>query len=326
MNAPTRPADYRIFCKNLIVENPGITPSEMCHNMHLSHYPMTDCAGALHQFFQEQTADSACRILLDDFFHPLFEKSAYQSAMVQAGYAEKEVEAALAKHYPADTNRYALKLTAAAARPSVAQNACFNFGYGDFTVEAWIQGAGSGTVISKKGGPGGSGNGGFLLVVKPSGSIKFATDDGLGFYEINSAETTVLDGSWHHVLAARKDSELSLYLDFRKLEATPRTDRFPRLNVTNSLRLLVGGTDQWQEEYNAFAGQIGEVRVWDAFVTYENASRWGQTDWITPHLCGCWSFFGRKADDCSPQRLSMSVPPDADYVSWRLPQSGARAE
>ena len=84
MNTTKPLADYQTFCKKQILEIPDITPSDMCHNMHLAHYAMVDCASAIHQFFQKESADSVCQILLGDFFHPPFEKNAYQDAMLQA--------------------------------------------------------------------------------------------------------------------------------------------------------------------------------------------------------------------------------------------------
>lgn len=312
--------NYVSFCQKLLKEIPDITPAEMCHNMHVAFYDISTCTSALHQFFPAETAENISQILLQEFCHPLFGKNTYQNAMVQAGYPTAEVAAALSKSYPKDTNRYALRLDSGTERPYAEELFCYDFGTGDFTVEAWVQSAAGGTVIAKKGAPGGFGNGGFLLVIKPSGSIKFATDDGFGFYEINSSATRILDGCWHHLLATRKQDELSIYVDFKKTDASERTNRWKGLNVSNHLRLLIGATDQWQEEYNTYTGSIGEVRIWRTSITYPDAAAWEQTDWITPGLCGCWSFREKQGTDCSPQHHCLNISPGVSYVNWEIPK------
>ncbi|MFA5576905.1 MAG: LamG domain-containing protein [Tissierellaceae bacterium] len=315
----TNKMDAVDFCRLLLGKDPQITPEEMCHNMHTSNYSIDDCARSLHIFFKSVTADAVIQILLKEFSHPLAGKDVLQRAMLAAGYPETEVVQALTKHYPMDTNRYALNLNPSLPKPYAAANAGYNFGTNDFTVEAWVNTSVPGTIISRKGGDGGYGNGGFLLVLKPEGHIKLATDDGFGFYEINTVPTRVLDGNWHHILGTRQNSELSIYVDFDKVTATSRTNRWAGLNINNSLRLLLGGSDQWQEDYNAFSGMIGEVRIWSCSVTYKDQLDWEETDWVSTHLTGCWSFFGKSPYDFAPYRNPISVDPNIKYSPWSIP-------
>lgn len=159
-------------------------------------------------------------------------------------------------------SNYAVTL-AARANLSAPSNGVYNFGTGDFTLEAWVQPADAGTIISRKSTEGMAGNGGFLLVLKPDGSIKFATDNGTGFFEADSAATSVLDGQWHHVAAVRQGAVLAIYLDGSMVPSATRGNATPPLNVNSSMRLLIGATDQNQEPYNAYSGMIDEVRLWN---------------------------------------------------------------
>jgi hypothetical protein len=81
----------------------------------------------------------------------------------------------------------------------------------------------SGTVISRKATEGGAGNGGFLLVIKPGGLIKLATDNGFGFYEINTVATHISDGNWHFLTGVRQNSQLSVYVDGTLVSSSPKT-------------------------------------------------------------------------------------------------------
>ncbi|HYD99621.1 MAG TPA: LamG-like jellyroll fold domain-containing protein [Alphaproteobacteria bacterium] len=138
----------------------------------------------------------------------------------------------------------------------------FNFGAGDLTVEAWIKSFSGGTVVARKGTEGGPGNGGFLLVVRPDGTLKFATDNGFGFFEADSVPVAVIDGVWHHVAAVRQGATITIYVDGEPVQATYRGNAGPPLDVNNGLRLTIGTADQVQEPYRAFNGALAEIRLW----------------------------------------------------------------
>lgn len=141
-------------------------------------------------------------------------------------------------------------------------DAAYDFGSNNFTAEAWIKPTGAGTIISRKSTQGDIGNGGFLLVLKPDGVFKLATDNGLGFFEVDSQATSVFNGAWHHIAGVRDGANLYLYLDGALLNSTPRGNATPPLNVSNNLRMVIGATDQSQEPYIHYAGLICQVRAW----------------------------------------------------------------
>ncbi|BAU27761.1 ricin-type beta-trefoil lectin protein [Aneurinibacillus soli] len=173
---------------------------------------------------------------------------------------------------------------------SMDSNSLYNFGTKDFTLESWVNSTSSGTIISRKSSDGGPGNGGFLLVIKPDGSLKFATDNGFGFYEIDSSPTSILDGSWHHVVAVRKGGVLNIYLDGVLLEGTIQKNLDTPLDVNNSMRLVIGATDQMQEPNNHFSGLLTEIRVWNYareindILNYMNIKLSGDEDGLVGYL------------------------------------------
>lgn len=164
-------------------------------------------------------------------------------------------------------SRYAIRLQNdgfMAAAPDEA----YDFGTGDFTVEAWVQAASAGTIVARKESAGGAGNGGWLLVLRADGSIKLATDNGSGFFELASAPTALLAaGGWHHVAGVRQDGRLSLFLDGLPLQGSTRGTGASPLDVDNGLRVTVGATDQQQEPDNHLDGLVG--RLWQAARTQE---------------------------------------------------------
>lgn len=180
-------------------------------------------------------------------------------------------------------------------------SAAFNFGTGDFTVMAMVQTTSGGTAVARKGGPGGSGNGGFLLVIKADGSIKFATDNGFGFFEVVTGRTNVLDGDCHTVAGIRTGATLSILLDGLPVAVTPRGNATPPLNVNNNLPLTMGCTQQWQEPYNQFIGGLMNVSVWNTALTGDRIVKaaFARVDGTEPNLQGYW-MLDATGDDMSP--------------------------
>ncbi len=172
-----------------------------------------------------------------------------------------------------------------------SSNAAYDFGTNDFTIEAWIKTLSGGTIIGNKSTGDGSGIGGFLLNARSDGTVKFATDNGVGFYEIDSRPCAICDGVWHHVAAVRQGSAILLYLDGETLSGTPRGNATAPLNVTNTLPLTLGIADQTQEHHREFLGNLVEVRLWNCARTVQEIqnSYCRRLAPETANLVGYWS-------------------------------------
>lgn len=144
-------------------------------------------------------------------------------------------------------------------RITAVSNSNYNFGLNDFTVTGWFMTSQPGTLISRKES---AGTPGWLLVLKPNGVIKLATDNGAGFYEVNSDASNALDGQWHHVAAVRNQGAINIYLDGAPINVTPGGSLPSPLNVSNNLGITIGGTEQQQEPYNQFTGNIEDIGLW----------------------------------------------------------------
>ncbi len=199
------------------------------------------------------------------------------------------------------------------AAPNVG---ALQFGAGDFTVAALFETTRGGTVASKKSAGGGSqSSAGWLLVVRPDGTIKFATDNGFGYYEIDSVATTALDGQWHHVAAVRRAGQLSLYFDGQPLSATPRGSLPTPLNVSGTEPLLIGATQQTQEPYNQFVGVVEDVVLFNRGLSQQElpACMFNLLTGSEPGLVGLYRLNGNGYDD-SPSRNDASPNGNVTYV------------
>lgn len=202
-------------------------------------------------------------------------------------------------------DNYALSLLGPNTFLAAPASNAYNFGTGDFTLQCWVKTTSFGTVISRKPADGGYNNGGFLLVIKNNGIVKFATDNGYGFYEINTVSPTVIrDGNWHFLTAVRQDSMLALYIDGNPVPSAPRSNIGPPIDVNNSLPLCIGSVAQWQEQFQQFSGHIDEVRVWNrALDAIEiRSAMHAPLAGSEPGLVAYYTFAAMNGTDSSPTR------------------------
>ncbi|KAH3760585.1 Ricin-type beta-trefoil lectin domain protein [Pelomyxa schiedti] len=176
----------------------------------------------------------------------------------------------------------------------------FQFGTGDFTLEAFFRMTQRGPLIAKKPTEGGPNKGGFLLMVEDN-RMSFATDDGSTF---SCADTQVSIGdTWHHVAAVRKGAKLRLYLDRNEVKCT-RTGASDRaLNVNNSHNLMLGWTEQQGQSFRNLQGEIADIRLW-------NVARSGKLvgcELTVPQagLVAWWQFATNSLEDSSFNRVTL---------------------
>lgn len=212
---------------------------------------------------------------------------------------------------------YALNLAGGTAFLSAPNNNVYNVGTGDFTLQCWVKTTASGTVISRKPTDGGPNNGGFLLVVRADSTIKLATDNGFGFYEIDTVPTAITDGNWHFLTGVRQSSVLTIYLDGQVVSSSVRSNINPPLNINNSLPLYMGAVQQIQEPYNQFTGQLDEVRIWNVALSQQQIQANMNTPLVgnEPGLIGYYTFNNQNGADSSPTNNTASPVGNVTYVS-----------
>jgi hypothetical protein len=223
---------------------------------------------------------------------------------------------------------YALQLNGPGALVAIPAGPALNVGTGDFTVEAWIKPAAPGTIISRKGSSGGAGNGGFLLVLRPDHTFKLATDNGSGFYEVDSQPTNIMDGQWHHVAGVRQAGQLTIYLDGQPVPAAVRNNGPTPMNIDNGLRLLLGQTDQSQEPYRQYGGLMNDAKFWAGRALSPAEVMLSMEGLLSPQergLAGYWSFRNRTAADLTGHRLDGALQGPAAFVAPGSPQGQIQA-
>lgn len=192
------------------------------------------------------------------------------------------------------------KLSVASGNITMSTNNAYNFGTGAFSVLALVKPSGTGTIVSRKPTAGGGGNGGWLLVIENNNVLKFATDDGYGYYQIQATASNLHDGYWHFIAAVRDGSgNLSLYVDGYLLSGNVGTNRFTPLNIDNSIELMVGGTSQSQEPCNQYSGDIMNVSLWNSALSQTEVIAAMVNPVNAANTVGCWTF-DSNYDDSSP--------------------------
>lgn len=270
--------------------------------------------------YPELTARDLATVLLDSRVAPQLKRDQLSAALSATNhYSADDVTAAVNAFFPAGPMpviaNNAFQFTGGVYM-SADSNGAYQFGTDDFTIEAMLKSTSSGTLVGRKSTEGMAGNGGFLLVVKSDGTIKFATDNGYGFFEVN-APSRVLDGQWHHVAAVRKGTSIQIYVDGNPAPGSPRGNATPPLNVNNSMRLTIGTVDQQQEPFRAFTGLLAEVRMWRKALSQDDIQRMMgvRLAWNTDGLIGYWTGeFGQQVD--------VSVTRNATYAQGNVGVAG----
>jgi hypothetical protein len=216
---------------------------------------------------------------------------------------------------------------------AASDNALYNFGVGDFTIESWVLPVSPGPIVSKKPTPGGANNGGYLFYVNVDGSMSFITDSGFGYYLINTAQSNVMNGVWHHVAAVRQSGVMKVYLDGVLLASTVVSSAPSPLNVNNSIRLCVGATDQTSQPNQRYSGLIDDLRIWNVARTVDDIqdNMMFQITGAEANLVAYWGFdAGLLGIDLSNTRNNastigtvLSTHPGAPIVPPKIPEGPA---
>lgn len=214
----------------------------------------------------------------------------------------------------------------------VPSNDAYNFGTawdetGDFTIECLFQTTQPGTLMSRisteDGETGWPSDPGWILAVKPYGTITFIYDYGhahgfdvkdYGHPNIYSVKdfsyTSALDGTWHHVAVVRAFAILGIYFDGQCLACTNIVDAQPIPQAPRpgpGRRLLFGNSDHQQWPYRQFTGIIEDAALWNRALCGPNVpagdklipSMFNLIQGNEPGLVGYWDM-DNDFDDGSP--------------------------
>ena len=140
-------------------------------------------------------------------------------------------------------------------RVTIINNAAYNVGTGNFTIEAWVklntvQNVSFPSIISKR--DAGNVNSGFLLMVYQGKVMMQIVGINLG-----QGTTNILDNICHHVAVTRTGTVVNYYID-GNLDATVSSS-----GSINTVHNLWIGRDEPASTTTPFKGMIHEVRYWN---------------------------------------------------------------
>lgn len=136
---------------------------------------------------------------------------------------------------------------------SIPDNAAFDFGTGDFTVEAWIYPTGSSTMtvvgcwLTE---------GSFAWIVQlTSTSLTFALANNGNFSAIFTKSTTTVLNQWVHIAFTRSGTSLRIFLNGQQVGTTETSSQ----NITANTPLDIGRNTDGNQAY--FTGYISNLRI-----------------------------------------------------------------
>jgi outer membrane protein assembly factor BamB len=109
----------------------------------------------------------------------------------------------------------------------------------------------------------------------------------------SSASSSACDGKWHHIAVARSARDrVTIYLDGVALNATTTLSTTGKPLLSPGIKVFIGANATEAGPSNFFAGMIGEVRVWDTYLTATRIAARMHDKLIgnEPDLLAYWNF------------------------------------
>ena len=149
-------------------------------------------------------------------------------------------------------------------------NAAFDFGTGDFTIEAWVYIAGNSAPDSdsaRRAGifstypASGTLNDAYLLDILGSVSttgtgLSFGSFQAGVFYGVQASSTTISQNAWHHIAVARSGTTTRLFLDGAQIASGTLGNQ--NVNCSNTVKIGRAGYTGYISDFN---GYISNLRV-----------------------------------------------------------------
>lgn len=139
----------------------------------------------------------------------------------------------------------------------------YNFEKSDFTIEAWVNTFDGGPIMARYIDPGVTIDNGFYLRLA-RGKITLSSNAGWGYSYVETSNSSVCDGTWHHIAGVKQGQSLSIYLDGvlqpTTIGAATRIWDPSMISGTKG-RLTLGYFDR--EQGSSFTGKLAEIRLWN---------------------------------------------------------------
>ena len=142
-------------------------------------------------------------------------------------------------------------------RIGALNDADFNFGSGDFTIELYVRpdGTGGGSPISYVGGPF-SAEG---WAVRTSNQLNFATYDNSSNPTLNLSGGTIAANTWHHIAITRSGTTLTGYVNGNQAFITTLNGNLHSMGAHDKYLQL--GEKYYSSGFDDWAGYISHVRI-----------------------------------------------------------------
>jgi formylglycine-generating enzyme required for sulfatase activity len=142
-------------------------------------------------------------------------------------------------------------------RIGAVNDADFNFGSGDFTIELYVRpdGTGGGSVMSYNGGP-------FAAegwALRTSTQLQLYTYDNSSSPTLNLTGGTIAANTWHHIAITRSGSTLTGYVNGSQAFTTTRSGNLHSMGSYDKYLQL--GEQYYAGGYDDWAGHISHVRI-----------------------------------------------------------------
>ncbi len=169
----------------------------------------------------------------------------------------------------------------------------FDFGVGEFTIEAWLRTTRGGEILSGCPTDGEPGKHGFRLNVTGQGEIRFAVTNSVdNIFASHTSPTRLADGAWRHLALVRRGNSVEVYVDGVSQKVhTLRNGEAP-LSIGGASALTIGACVEKPGESGKayFAGLIRDVRLWSTGLDAAKIiGRMGRSlSGLEPQLLGYW--------------------------------------